>query len=257
MKIREELHFIDLTARMALRADASALVLGYFWWILEPLIWVAIFYLVFAYILDSPRADFLNFLIVGKLPFQWFSGGLTTCAQALVSAAGLVSVRPVPKSLLVLGKFQQTNYRQLAVFALLFVYLLLSGREAALTWCWVLLIAGAQFVLIAALGLIAAVMVCVAQDFSRVIQMFVIFMLFSSGIFWDVRSLAPDLQNLILTLNPMAVILDAYRQALLYNEVPDVPRLLFITGLFSGLSALMMIWIRNHETWLALRILSR
>lgn len=40
---------------------------------LEPLLFVAIFYLVFGVILESGRADFLMFLmflIVGKPPFQ-------------------------------------------------------------------------------------------------------------------------------------------------------------------------------------------
>ena len=55
---------VDLHARMALRADAQKFVLGYLWWILEPLFFVAVFYVVFGVILQNGRGDFLAFLIV-------------------------------------------------------------------------------------------------------------------------------------------------------------------------------------------------
>ena len=66
-----------------LHADAQKFVLGYLWWILEPLFFVAVFYVVFGVILQSGRADFLAFLIVGKLPFQWFAGAVNHSASTL------------------------------------------------------------------------------------------------------------------------------------------------------------------------------
>ena len=257
MTLKQEAHFIDLTARMALRADAATFVLGYLWWILEPLLFVAIFYLVFAVILDSPRADFLSFLVIGKLPFQWFSGGLNTAATAITSAQSLIAYSPIPKSLLVWSKLQQTTYKQIAVFALMVIYLVSIGQDIDVMWLWVLAIVATQYVVIAAFSLAGAIMVCVAQDFAKLIQLFTIFMMFSSGIFWDVRSLEPAIQELIFTVNPLAFLLDAYRQVLLYNQHVDLHQLLQTMTLFAGICGLLMLWIRRHETWLALRVLSR
>ena len=44
MSLRDELHFIDLTARMALKADSAATVFGSLWWRLELLLLVTIYY---------------------------------------------------------------------------------------------------------------------------------------------------------------------------------------------------------------------
>jgi lipopolysaccharide transport system permease protein len=63
----------DTMALMALRADAARYFLGYIWWVLEPLLWVGVFYVVFVIILDSRQPDFLIFLATGKLAFVWFS----------------------------------------------------------------------------------------------------------------------------------------------------------------------------------------
>jgi len=257
MNLREEIHFIDLTARMALRADAADFVLGYLWWILEPLLFVAIFYFVFGVILDSPRADFLSFLVIGKLPFQWFSGGMNTCATAITGSAPLIAYSPIPKSLLVLSRLQQTTYKQLAVFALMGVYLIGIGEPVTLSWLWVLAIAPVQYIVIAAFSLFGAVMVCVAQDFAKLIQLFTIGMMFSSGIFWDVRALDPTMQWMIFTFNPVAFLLDAYRQALLYHNAIDLMQLAQTAAVFAGFCAVGLAWIRRHETWLALRVLSR
>ena len=70
-------------ARMALRADASRLFLGYIWWVLEPLLWVGVFYVVFVIILGTREGDFLPFLMVGKLSFVWFSKSVTQASNSI------------------------------------------------------------------------------------------------------------------------------------------------------------------------------
>ena len=188
MKILKKIQFIDLTARMALRADASQLWLGYLWWVLEPLLFVAVFYLVFGVLLGSPRADFLSFLIVGKLPFQWFSGGVNGSVQSIVSAQHLIAQAPVPKALLVLSRVQQVSYKQAAVFGLLFTYVVVEGAGIHASWLWLPLLIVTQYCMVAACALIGAVLVCFARDFAKIIQFAVLAMMFASGIFWDVRT---------------------------------------------------------------------
>ena len=241
---------------MTLRADAAMFILGYLWWILEPLLFVAIFYLVFGFILGSPRADFLTFLVVGKLPFQWFSGGVNTAASSIVGGQALIAQAHIPKSLLVLSRVQQSTYKQLAIFALMFVYVLAQGVEVTRYWWWLPIIALIQYLLIAAISIIGAVMVCWARDFTKVIQLFTIAMMFASGIFWDVRALSPDAQWWILTLNPLAFLLDAYRQVMLYGSAVDYVHLLTLGVVCSVVLIVVIAWTRRVETWLAMQVLS-
>jgi lipopolysaccharide transport system permease protein len=83
MRFPQYIRLIDVQARMALRADASRYFFGYIWWLLEPLLFVGVFYVVFDIILDSRRSDFLVFFMCGKLAFIWFS---TDCHLAAVAA---------------------------------------------------------------------------------------------------------------------------------------------------------------------------
>lgn len=256
LKIAQKIEFIDLTARMALRADASQFWLGYLWWILEPLLFVAVFYLVFGVILESPRADFLSFLIVGKLPFQWFSGGVNSSVNSIYGAQHLIAQAPVPKSLLVLSRVQQVSYKQAAVFLLLLIYVLADGAKLNAAWFLLPLVILTQYVMVASCALIGAVLGCYAQDFAKLIQFAILALMFVSGIFWDVRSLSTDMQWWLLTFNPLAFLLDAYRQIMLYGQSADVFHLISILGFFSGLALLTMKWIGRNETELTARVLS-
>lgn len=253
MTLSQALRFIDLRARMALRADASTMYLGYVWWVLEPLLFVAIFYLVFGIILESGRADFLMFLIVGKLPFQWFSGGVNSSANSIVGAKAVISQVNIPKALLPLSKVQESTYRQMAVFSLMFFLLISDGYRPSFHWLWVIPLFLVQYLVIGFLAMICASLVCAARDFAKVIQLFVVGMMFASGIFWDVRSLDPVVQSMVLTYNPIALLIDSYRQVLMFDRVPDVARLLNLTLITGALAAVAFLLMRRANSWLTLR----
>lgn len=209
---------VDTMARLSLRAEARRFYLGYFWWILEPLLYVAVFYVVFYGLLGTRTPDFLMFLAVGKLTFVWFSKTVNAAANSIVSNGGLLARMDMPKTLFPLAVILECSYRQGAVFVLLFIFVLLDGRLPTLNWLWVIPIALAQALLIIACGLIAAVLVCVSRDFLPLINLGMIFMMFMSGVFWDLNSIGnPELAELVRIWNPIAFLLDAYRQALLWN----------------------------------------
>ena len=97
LTLKQTLTLMDVMARLSLKADAQRYFLGYLWWIWEPLLWVAVFYLVFEVFLGSGRADFLMFLAVGKLTFIWFSKSVNQAANSLIAGRGLIGNTDSPK----------------------------------------------------------------------------------------------------------------------------------------------------------------
>jgi lipopolysaccharide transport system permease protein len=83
------------------------------------------------------------------------------------------------------------------------------------------------------------------------------FLLFTSGIFWDVRDLGdPHKTELILALNPLAFILDAYRQILMFQAPPDIAHLLHIGVASSVIIMVMAMVMRKGSQYLALKVLT-
>jgi lipopolysaccharide transport system permease protein len=260
MTFSQYLRLIDIQARMLLKADASKLSLCYLWWFLEPLAWVAVFFVVFNLILDSDRRsglDFLAFLACGKFAFIWFSKTVVQASNSIVANQGLVGKINVPKTLFPVAVVQESLYRQSAVYALLLVMLALFGYSPALTWAWLAPIALVYYLMIVACSLVGSYLVCLLRDFGKFIPLLMTFLLFTSGVFWDVRALAsPGKAELVMLFNPLAFVLDAHRQALMYHTPPDAVHLLMI-AIASVLVILAMgALMRLKSQYLALKVLS-
>lgn len=257
MPFSQYFRLIDIMARMALRADATRFFLGYIWWVLEPLLWVAVFYVVFVVILSSRQEDFLPFLMTGKLVFVWFSKSVTQASSSIVNSKGLVGKINVPKTLFPMAVVQEGLYRQMAVFALLFAFLLGSGYAVTSTWWYLVPVVLVTYVIIVACAFVGACLVCIARDFAPLIGLGMMFLMFTSGIFYDLRALSdPHKTDMMLAMNPMAFILDAYRQIMMYNTPPDMLHLLTIGAGFGALLCAMVLLMRHRSQYLALRALT-
>lgn len=257
MTLRHTLRLMDTMARMSLKADASRYFLGYIWWVLEPLLYVAVFYVVFEIILQNRQDNFLVFLMCGKLAFIWFSKSINQASRSIVMAQGLIAKIDIPKALFPLATIHEGLYKQASVFLLLFIVLWINGFGVSASWLWLLPLMLVSYLMIVAGSLIGAFLVCLAFDFSMFITLAMTFLMFTSGVFWDVRSLTdPAMIQTVLTLNPLAFILDAYRQVLMYGVAPAGGHLAAI-GLGSVAVALLMFRVMQQRgQYLALKAIT-
>ena len=257
MPFSQYLRLIDVMARMALRADATKFFLGYIWWVLEPLLFVAVFYFVFSVILGSREPDFIIFLMVGKLTYVWFAKSVTQASTSIVASKGLVGQIDVPKSLFPMSVIQEGLYKQASVFMLLFIVLLGTGYPITATWWYLIPLMLVNYLMIVACGFIGACLVSMVRDFQPLITLGMIFLMFTSGIFWDIRELGdPHKTELLLAANPLAFLLDAYRQILMHETPPDMPHLLMLGAGFGALVCLMVLAMRRYSQFLALKALT-
>ena len=244
-------------ARMSLRADASKFFLGYLWWVLEPFLYVGVFYVVFTMILTSRQEDFLFFLMIGKFMYLWFSKSVTQASSSIINGRGLVGQIHTTKTLFPLATVQEGMYKQAAVFVLLFIILVFSGYPVTSAWLYLIPLVIVNYIAILACSYVGATLVCIVRDFLPLIGMGMLFLMFTSGVFWNVRELgSPEKSELLLAINPVAFILDAYRQILMYQTPPDLAHLLSIGVGFAALLCGMVLLMRRTSQFLALKALA-
>lgn len=222
---------VNTQSKMNLKAEASRFILSYLWWVIEPLLFVAIFYLVFDVFLGAGRADFLLFLICGKIPFLWFSKSVTAASSSIVQNKGLIHQIDMPKALFPYVSVHEALYKQWVVFLVLFAVVMFYGYQPELNWFWLIPVMIVQYGLILVCSLLGALCVSFVGDFRLVITMGMMFLMFTSGVFWDINTLAnPLMRDLVLTYNPIAFLIDAYRQVLMERSVYDQKHLLILGG---------------------------
>ena len=252
------LTLIDTLARFHLRGEARQFYLGYFWWLLEPALYIAVFYVVFQLLLDSRQPDYLYFLAVGKLTFIWFSKSVVQAASSIETNRGLISQVTIRKEVFPLSAIQQGFYRQLVVLSFLLVLLFLSGKGQFHYWFWLLPLMFVQMLLISGVGLLAALVVCWHKDFQHLIQLGMMFLLFVSGVFWDVNAVADaDVRRWLLLLNPLATLIDAYRQILLLGSPPKTDLMFVLLCQSLLLLSIAVGAYQIFQSRIALRVLSR
>lgn len=215
--------------RLNLKSEASKSYLNYVWWVLEPALFVAVFYVVFGVLLERGSPNFVAFLVCGKIPFLWYSRTVSNSSGSIRDGRGLISQVYIPKVFFPIVVMLQDAVKQAFVFALLLVFLVFYGVEPSWMWLQLPLVILAQALFILASGLVAAAIVPVIPDFRYIISTGLMLLLFGSGTFYSYREvIKPEYQELFL-MNPMAALIKNYRQVLLENSVADFDRLIVIS----------------------------
>ena len=237
MSILNWILLVDTNARMRLKAEASRLYLGWAWLAIEPLLWVTIFYLVFEVFLSRGKGEgFIIFLMIGKIPFLWFSKSVNRSSTSIMSNRQFIGKFYTPKVYFPYVAVQQVLYQQRPAFSVLIVSVLLAGYTLDANWFWLLPLLTLQYLLILLLSLVAALAVAFFEDLKILIPLGILFLMFVSGIFWDVNDIADhNIKNLVLA-NPLAFLIDAYRQILIKGEFVGGYRLaVLLTMMLIGL----------------------
>lgn len=216
---------------MGLKAESSRFVLSYLWWVFEPILFVMIFYFVFEILLKAGRENFLLFLFCGKVPFLWFSKSVTTASNSIVQNRGIINQIDMPKALFPYISVHEALYKEWVVFLILFAVVIFYGGSPSLHWLWLLPLFLIQYGLILVCSMLGALCVCFVGDFRMLINMGMMFLMFTSGVFWDINKISSvRLRDMVMTWNPIAFLLDAYRQVLMFGSEYDLSHLAALAG---------------------------
>jgi len=242
---------------MALKAEASGLYLSYIWWILEPIIFVFAFYFVFNILLSSSQENFLLFLMCGKIPYLWFSKSVTTASSSLVANKGLISQLDISKAIFPYAAIQISLYKEWPVFLVLFVISALYGFYPSAAWLWLIPLVLVQYLIILSLGMITAILVCIADDFRMLINMAMLFLLFISGVFFDLTAIEnQNMRDLLFTYNPLSFLIDGYRSILMERGMYDLYHLAKLATFFFITTVLLHMIYHKFSRAIAARVVN-
>jgi ABC-2 type transport system permease protein len=112
--------------RKELKVKYKNSVLGFAWSLLNPLLYLVVFYIAFVKILGSSIPEFPIYLLSGLLVWNLFSVGLGAACGAVVSNAGLVKKVAFPREILPLAAVGSTLIQfflqALVLFAVLAIF---------------------------------------------------------------------------------------------------------------------------------------
>ena len=203
-----------------LKAEAQRYYLGVLWWLIEPVLYMVVFYFVFAVLFQRGTEDFVVFLLTGLVFFQWFQSTVVQCADTLPANRGLINQVHVPKYVFQVVVMLKNTAKFGVVLAVLVLFLLIYGMGPTTAWLAAPLVLAVGGALIAGVSLLVAAVTPFVPDLRVLLDPGMRALLFMSGIFYDINAFDTP-YRIVFELNPVAVLIDNLRTALVRNLSPD------------------------------------
>ena len=239
-------HALDLIKQISkadLRTEASRGYLGVLWWIIEPVLYMGTFYIVFSHIIRSGDGNYVFFLLTGLVVWKWFNTTIIVGSNSLMVNVGLMNQVYVPKIIFPLTVIVTNTVKFFIIFILFLVFLCFASTPS-LSWFSVITVIFVQTIFTISVTCLLSSIIPFFPDLRQLLDNILLVLLFLSGVFLNLSQFPERIQK-ILFLNPMAVIISMYRKVLLDNSLPDWNKLLFVV-LFSIPIFLLAFWLLNR-----------
>jgi lipopolysaccharide transport system permease protein len=214
------LELLWFSAYAELKAESARSYLGFLWWLLEPAMFMAVFYVVFGLVLNNGGPDYIPFLLIGLTFWQWFKSCVSHGGHAIWLNIPLMRQVKLPVLLFPLSAVLSDTVKFLFIFVVLLLILWVSGYGPWWGYLALPLVFGVELLLAAAFALIAAAIVPFVPDVRFVIENALMALMFVSGVVFAFDGL-PDPYRSWMALNPMVGILESARDILMRGQWPD------------------------------------
>ena len=231
-----------------LKFEAQRTYVGVLWWIFEPIMFMLIFYFVFAVVFERGTENFVPFLLIGLTAFHWLQSTVTQASWAIISNRPLIQQVHVPKFVFPTVVVLSTTAKFAIVFCLLLIYLVVYGIPVAWEWLYSLVCLANMLLLTTGMAFLASSVTPFVPDIRILIDNGFRGLFFLSGIFYEISSLPPGLAEW-LRLNPIALVIEDLRDALLYHQEPvwTNEATVALLGLSLGAIGLTVMHLNDHR----------
>ena len=231
-------------------------LLGNVWSLLDPLLTLAVYYLVFGIgfrqAADSPR-EFVLYLFLGIVVWRFFSESINQATGCLRSQRGLILAADFPKAVIPISICTARLYDLAWSLAVVAGAAWLLGTQFTSQVVWLVPILALLFALTLGLSFLVAYTGLFFADTANVVGAFLRLWVLVSPIFYFARShhgrpgiVPPGLLDYYM-LNPMAGLLEASREVLIWQSAPRGADLAYVAGVALGLLTLGFVVFARGE----------
>ena len=222
LKRKDLVKYLVLSGQKANNRDSY---LGYLWWLLDPLLNVLIFYFLRVVILNRGGPDLPVFLAIGLVVWKWMSATINGSSRSITRYSSIINQVYLPKSIFPIATTLSEMFN--FAFGLIVIAIFLIAFGVMPTWLIIFLpmIILVQLLFLLAISLFIGYISVFIRDIDNLTKHVVRLFFYASPVIWEGGMISGSKYEFIVDLNPIAFILDAYRDVLLYHQVPDFSKL--------------------------------
>jgi lipopolysaccharide transport system permease protein/teichoic acid transport system permease protein len=206
--------------RAALAKESTGRVFGALWWLIDPLVLVAVYVFFVDVILQSGGEDFALFVLVGALVWKHLSSGVITSMTTTLAREQAMRQVAFPRAVLPLSAVLAETIH-LALGLLVYVAAaIVFGVVVGPAFLFVLPLVAIQVVLVLGLSLALAAVNVLYRDVQNLTSYVLRVGFFLSPALYAIDQI-PESVRPVYLLNPFATLIPAFRDVMLYDRQPD------------------------------------
>ncbi|MBQ8768378.1 MAG: ABC transporter permease [Oscillospiraceae bacterium] len=235
--IRKYFSFSVTSARSQLKTEVASSYLNWIWWILDPLCFMLIYTYIFGYVFKSNEQYFPVFIFVGLSMWDFFNHTLKSSVKIVKRNKSVVSRVYFPKYILIVAQLLADAFKMAISFGI--VVLMMIFFKIPISWNVLFFIPIIATLMLFTFGCSCIVMHfgVYVEDLSNVVNIALRFLFYLTGIFYNIKKRIPDIGAYLNDFNPLASLISAMRDCLIYCRTPN---LLFL-GIWFAVSVVLAV----------------
>ena len=235
--ISRNLYILYTLAHLKKKANIRGTFLGYLWWIIEPMMLIALYSYVVGMIFGHRGADQILMIAIGVTLWKWWSSSMSTATTSFRRYKGIVCQVKMPLPILPTSEVFGESYMFFFAYLILQTVLLYLGFVPDV---FALLLAFVtSMIAVSALSLFLAILNVFVRDTAFLVGFGLRILFYITPIIYP-SSRVPEDFRFLVDLNPFAHLISYYNNALIYNDKVQYDTMLY--GLvFSSLALIVLI----------------
>jgi lipopolysaccharide transport system permease protein len=204
--------------------------LGVLWSFLNPLLQLVVYSVVFGALLASGDKTYYIYVCVGLIPWTFFTTTIIQGTLCIVINGNIVQKVYFPREILPISTVISGAINFLISTIIILAFVLISGlgiTTLILLYPVVLLI---QCTLLLGINFIVSAATVYIRDLEHIISVFLMAAFYTTPIVYKLEQL-PENLRIIMKLNPMTYIINAYRDIFYYQQMPNMQNLCILFGI--------------------------
>ncbi|MFN2116980.1 MAG: ABC transporter permease [Candidatus Promineifilaceae bacterium] len=206
-----------------LKARYKNSVFGILWSLLNPLAMMLVFTLLFSVMGNEGTRQYPVFVLVGLIPWMFFTGALMSGTTSITGNASLVKKVYFPRDLLPLSSLLSNLVNFAIAFIVLVIFLYAFGIGLTKHAFWLPAILAAQLIFTLGLVLLLGSLTVFYKDIMMILDVVILAWFFLTPVFYSLERFGSTATLFGITfvpaqvmrwINPMASIIDGYRTVL-------------------------------------------
>lgn len=222
--IRKYWQYTVYAAKTDLKAEVANSYLNRLWWLLEPFFNMLVYVLVFGKVMGNSIQNYATFVFSALLMWNFFSKTINYSVKLVRNNKDIVTKVYLPKFILLISNMILNMFKLFFSLTVLAVMMIIFKVQIGFSILWVLPAYTVMILLAFGAGMIFLHFGVYVDDLSYAVSILLNMLMFLSGIFYEVMTTLPKpLNTVLMCVNPVAIFVDTMRNALLYNELTNLP----------------------------------